>query len=226
MKKRSSSMQTTAPGAFFGKKSPPKKADEEALRRGSSAMDTDYLAFQTPQLPKTLEGFPDLCSAIAVGDVDEVRAMLQNAKQDANVATPDGDLPLHVACMHSHTHIVTLLIQAGAHIHSMDKYGDTPLHLACRHANVRIVQLLLNELASTAIVNRRGWTALEEAEERARHDDVGSSIYHLVLEASIPKSASSKEAAEPKRTRSRTYSVSLEKDPSFVQSVISWFKKL
>ncbi|OQR80937.1 hypothetical protein ACHHYP_16980 [Achlya hypogyna] len=230
-KKRAHSLQTApAKPSFFQKvtkaKPPPKRYEDS--RSDSGSLDTHYQSFQTPVMTKTADGFSDLCTAINRGDAAEVRALLQSTRQEANLANAEGDLPLHLACMHNEAHMVTLLIEAGAHINSMDKYGDTPLHLACRHADIHIVQELLDQFASTAIVNRRGWTALEEAEERARHDNAGSPIYHVVLEASIPKAASGPgtDVAEPVRSRSRTYSVSLHKDPSFVESVISWFRKL
>ncbi|OQR97761.1 hypothetical protein THRCLA_06871 [Thraustotheca clavata] len=168
-----------------------------------------------------------LCNAIKLGNVNEVQSCLENSKYEANLPSSEGDLPLHLACIKSQKQIVEMLIDAGAHINSMDKNGDTPLHLACRYADDRIVEMLLKEFASTALVNQRGWTALEEAEERARRDDMGSRIYHIVMEASIPTAPTKdKEIAEPTRTRSRTYSVSLQKNQSFLESVVAWFRKL
>lgn len=63
------------------------------------------------------------------GSLDIVRQLL-NYGANPNLRDCVGNLPIHLAIIASHVPVVTLLLEAGTDIHSLDMNGKTVLHLA------------------------------------------------------------------------------------------------
>ncbi|XP_062923046.1 ankyrin repeat domain-containing protein 27 isoform X2 [Mobula hypostoma] len=61
-----------------------------------------------------------------------------------NSANQDGFTPLHVAALHGHFELVSLLLRHGANVNTKNSNNSTPLHLACQHSDLQIVKYLLN----------------------------------------------------------------------------------
>ncbi|MGH0147398.1 UNVERIFIED_CONTAM: hypothetical protein FKN15_059806 [Acipenser sinensis] len=73
-----------------------------------------------------------------------------------NISNQDGFTPLHVAALHGHASLVSLLIGNGANINAQNAQSATPLHLACQNSH-------LQSGASLNVANNQGNTALHEA---------------------------------------------------------------
>ncbi|RXM35953.1 Ankyrin repeat domain-containing protein 27 [Acipenser ruthenus] len=73
-----------------------------------------------------------------------------------NISNQDGFTPLHVAALHGHASLVSLLIGNGANINAQNTQSATPLHLACQNSH-------LQSGASLNVANNQGNTALHEA---------------------------------------------------------------
>uniref|UniRef100_UPI00398EA006 ankyrin repeat domain-containing protein 27 isoform X1 n=1 Tax=Pristiophorus japonicus TaxID=55135 RepID=UPI00398EA006 len=61
-----------------------------------------------------------------------------------NSANQDGFTPLHVAALHGHFDLVSLLLRHGANVDMKNSHNSTPLHLACQHNDLQVVKYLLN----------------------------------------------------------------------------------
>ncbi|XP_069757889.1 ankyrin repeat domain-containing protein 27 isoform X2 [Narcine bancroftii] len=61
-----------------------------------------------------------------------------------NSANQDGFTPLHVAALHGHFDLISLLLCHGADVNMKNLHNSTPLHLACQHTDLQIVKYLLN----------------------------------------------------------------------------------
>lgn len=60
-----------------------------------------------------------------------------------NISNEDGFTPLHVAALHGHTELVSLLLRHGANICLKTANHATPLHLACQNSHIQVVKCLL-----------------------------------------------------------------------------------
>ncbi|XP_048461495.1 ankyrin repeat domain-containing protein 27 isoform X2 [Rhincodon typus] len=80
-----------------------------------------------------------------------------------NSANQDGFTPLHVAALHGHFDLVSLLLRHGANVNMKNSHNATPLHLACQHNDLQIVQYLLNYNAKLNKKDLYGNTSLLHA---------------------------------------------------------------
>ncbi|MGH0115805.1 UNVERIFIED_CONTAM: hypothetical protein FKN15_046990 [Acipenser sinensis] len=60
-----------------------------------------------------------------------------------NISNQDGFTPLHVAALHGHAPLVSLLIGKGANINAQNAQSAMPLHLACQNSHLQVVTSLL-----------------------------------------------------------------------------------
>ncbi|XP_063053724.1 ankyrin repeat domain-containing protein 27 isoform X2 [Engraulis encrasicolus] len=60
-----------------------------------------------------------------------------------NSSSADGFTPLHVAALHGHLTLVTLLTRHGATVNARNSQGATPLHLACQNSHLQVTMSLL-----------------------------------------------------------------------------------
>uniref|UniRef100_A0A8C6TUZ4 Ankyrin repeat domain 27 (VPS9 domain) n=1 Tax=Neogobius melanostomus TaxID=47308 RepID=A0A8C6TUZ4_9GOBI len=60
-----------------------------------------------------------------------------------NSSNVDGFTPLHVAALHGHSALVSLLIRHGANVNARTNQSATPLHLASQNSHIQVVRFLL-----------------------------------------------------------------------------------
>ncbi|XP_050548255.1 ankyrin-1 isoform X2 [Daktulosphaira vitifoliae] len=111
--------------------------------------------------------------AARVKDGDRCALMLLKSGAGPNVATDDGQTPVHVASKHGNLITLQLLLDDGGDPLFKNKIGETPLHLACRSCQADIVERLINfvktkqgdEIANSYVnsVNEDGASALHYA---------------------------------------------------------------
>jgi ankyrin repeat protein len=87
----------------------------------------------------------DLTIAAALGDLDDVRRMLDKSPSLIGEARPSGRRPLSTAIEFRHDDIARLLLERGAHPQwdEPDAPHGTALHVAARMGNLAMVKLLL-----------------------------------------------------------------------------------
>ena len=87
----------------------------------------------------------DLTIAAALGDVGQVRQMLDAEPMRIRDARPSGRRPLSAAVQFGHEEVVRLLLDRGADVHGPEPGAPqgTSLHLAAQAGNRRLVELLL-----------------------------------------------------------------------------------
>lgn len=106
----------------------------------------------------------DLHQAVAGGDVEEVRALL-DAGLDPNMRDATGETMLHrfAAMPTRNLGTARLLVARGAEIDAQNGLGTTPLMEAVRRQRWDYVNFLLNEGADVTVRNANGDTALQRA---------------------------------------------------------------
>ncbi|OAY64631.1 tankyrase [Ananas comosus] len=119
-----------------------------------------------------------LAEAAQRGDVDALRAALDNYTGSIDDPVEDGDTVLHLACLYGHLSCVQLLLERGASLESKDEEGAIPLHDACAGGFSEIVQRILDFAGNPDCVMRmlntvdaEGDTPLHHA-ARGEHLDV------------------------------------------------------
>jgi ankyrin repeat protein len=111
----------------------------------------------------------DLFSAVAIGDLDEVRRLLKVRPETAESRAPDGYPALHFAVAMNDKSIVVELLNAGCAVDLPNKSdrtgepGGTPLGCAAFLGRYGIAQLLLNAGANVNALTNRKSTPLHEA---------------------------------------------------------------
>ncbi|XP_042336801.1 ankyrin repeat domain-containing protein 27 isoform X2 [Sceloporus undulatus] len=64
-----------------------------------------------------------------------------------NVTNQEGQTPLHIAALHGHDDLVTLLLKLGADVGAKDANHTVPLHLACQNGHLEVVKCLIENNA-------------------------------------------------------------------------------
>lgn len=60
-----------------------------------------------------------------------------------NVSNQDGFTPLHMAALHGHSDLVSLLLKHGASISAKNAEHAVPLHLACQKGHSQVMEPLI-----------------------------------------------------------------------------------
>ncbi|XP_051548331.1 ankyrin repeat domain-containing protein 27-like isoform X2 [Myxocyprinus asiaticus] len=84
-----------------------------------------------------------LCQCSNCEPTQKKIARLQPDGLGVNSSSVDGFTPLHVAALHGHTTLVSLLTRHGANINARNNQSATPLHLACQNSHIQVVSALL-----------------------------------------------------------------------------------
>ena len=106
----------------------------------------------------------DLITAIALGDVEQVAAMLKANPDRVREKDSQGMLPLQRAVAMGHRPIVEILLQAGADVNGVGQYGRTPLHEAAFWGRLEMVRLLLDRGANADVKSQGEVTLVSEIE--------------------------------------------------------------
>ena len=105
-------------------------------------------------------------SAVRSGDVEKVRAVLNNhSKCIINCTDSSGLTPLHYACMEGNLYVVRALIsEFKADINALNHENNTPLHVAALGGKEKVVHVLIEEFdCDTSIKGALGRSLLHSA---------------------------------------------------------------
>lgn len=122
----------------------------------------------------------EIVDAATVGDEMRLREMLEDDSTLANVYSPDGWTPLHLAAHFDHINAARWLLDAGADVHARSKndLANQPLHAAAAgRASVEMLKLLLDAGAEVNAREHGGFTPLQQCAENG-----GLAAIKLLLE--------------------------------------------
>ncbi|NUQ62975.1 MAG: ankyrin repeat domain-containing protein [Pirellulales bacterium] len=111
----------------------------------------------------------DLFSAVAIGDVEQVRALLAQDPKRANTLGHDGYPAIHFAIDMNHRAMVTALLTAGCDVNLRNKSdytgwkGETPLHTAASWGRTEIAAQLIAAKADVNAIDEHHCTPLHGA---------------------------------------------------------------
>jgi hypothetical protein len=98
-----------------------------------------------------------LTQAVTSGDAGQVKALLANGA-DANERTGGGQTPLILATIFGHTHLIPLLLDAGADPQLRDNLGLNTVDWAQRRGATEVLEVLSNKGNRTARTETRAQT--------------------------------------------------------------------
>lgn len=79
---------------------------------------------------------------VALGNLDEVKKMMQQKPDLVNFRDYDRRTPLHVAASEGYLELCLLLVENGAHLNRSDRWGGSPLDDAHRHRHQLVFHYL------------------------------------------------------------------------------------
>ena len=82
-----------------------------------------------------------LFSAVASGDLDEVKRLVLDCGVDPKIKDYDGRTPLHYAAEGGNIDVVKLLLEHGADPNVKNNFDETPLHYAAEGGHLDVVKL-------------------------------------------------------------------------------------
>ena len=97
------------------------------------------------------------------GDLDGVKAAVENGADIEEQGEFLGGTALHDACLTGYFSITDYLIQRGAEVNCTDKYGWLPIHYACGEGHLDIVKLLISKGSDFTSTDEYGVTTLNLA---------------------------------------------------------------
>jgi len=131
------------------------------------------------------QGAPDpksprdmLLEAVALGNSNSVKAILDLQGHMLKTPAPGEKNPLHRAIMLNEPGIVRMLLEHGAPVQEPDSSGATPLHMAVFDNNPAMVELLLAHGADIEATDRYGATALILAAREGHADTADILLKH------------------------------------------------
>ena len=104
-----------------------------------------------------------LLAAVLKGDLDGVKAAVENGGDIKERLGLGKTTVLHYACRWGYFSITELLIQRGAEVNCGDRVGNLPIHSACWDGNLEIVKLLISKGSDFTSTNGNGHTPLDIA---------------------------------------------------------------
>ncbi len=100
-----------------------------------------------------------------MGDLEEIRRLLEEEGASVDQKFPLGRTPLICASMDGNVEAVRLLLEKGAAVDIRGAFGNTALHWAASHDRSEVASVLLRAGASMSIKNDSGETAMDLALE-------------------------------------------------------------
>ncbi|XP_049330510.1 ankyrin repeat domain-containing protein 27 isoform X2 [Astyanax mexicanus] len=116
--------------------------DVEMVRYLLEWLDEEPEEDEKAEMPDKTELCHPLCQCPNCEPTQKL-STLQSDGLGVNSSSVDGFTPLHVAALHGHTALVSLLIRHGANINSRNGQSATPLHLACQNSHIQVVTSLV-----------------------------------------------------------------------------------
>ena len=102
-------------------------------------------------------------AAAEKGDLDGVKAAVENGADIEKRGGRWKGAGLHYACWGGYFSMVDYLIQRGAEVNSRDKKGWLPIHCACCNGHLDTVKLLIRKGSDFTSTNNYGHTPLHIA---------------------------------------------------------------
>ncbi len=124
--------------------------------------------YQQPAIARLLVKYGaslDIFEASAVGELDQVRFLIQADPADVNAVAPDGFQPLGLAAFFGHLDVAEYLIEKGAEPSSAshNPLKVMPLHSAAAGNWPEMVRLLITHGAPVNVQQAEGFTPLHSA---------------------------------------------------------------
>lgn len=141
-----------APAAPQAQTPPPASSPPQAAPPAPPA------AFKGTPLARTVDA--GLGAAIANGDFESARKMIERGADLEIKDSGAGASPLHFAVMKGNRPIVELLVARGADVNSRTRNGTTPLHTAVLYARLEIAEFLVGKGANVNAESVSGATPL------------------------------------------------------------------
>uniref|UniRef100_A0A8C3GK54 Ankyrin repeat domain 27 n=1 Tax=Cairina moschata TaxID=8855 RepID=A0A8C3GK54_CAIMO len=85
-----------------------------------------------------------LCQCSKCGPAQKKFARIPTNGLGVNVSNQDGFTPLHMAALHGHSELVSLLLKHGASVSAKNAQHAVPLHLACQKGHFQVVKCLMD----------------------------------------------------------------------------------
>jgi uncharacterized protein len=117
----------------------------------------------------------DVFEAAAIGDVERLRAILDDDPSLVNEWSEDGFTPLHFAAFFGHPEAARLLAERGADLEARSTNEQfaldaRPLHSAAAAGEREVCEVLLDAGADVNAVQHGGYTALLEARQNGNEE--------------------------------------------------------
>jgi ankyrin repeat protein len=103
---------------------------------------------------------PPLSTAAKDGNLEWVKALIDDKKADVNFKGDYGYTALHWAAYQGYAPIAQVLIERGALVNPVDENGNTPLLLATQRGYVDVVAVLIAHGADVNVRDKSNWTPL------------------------------------------------------------------
>ena len=97
---------------------------------------------------------------------------------DANIASADGNSPMHRAVSNGFFYIAKRLVEKGSDVNLQNKEGITPLFLGVKNKHEQLIKLLIENEADVTIGYKENYT---ERIQLVRGKDKGRAAWHYVL---------------------------------------------
>ncbi len=114
--------------------------------------------------------FDAVINLVATGNVDKLRRVIEKNPEAVHLLNPNGLPLIHRAVMTDKTETVSILIDAGAKLDSVDGLRRTPLHVAAGWSTLAMVELLWKKGANPKATTERGDTPLDFANDNFYQD--------------------------------------------------------
>ncbi|XP_071612877.1 ankyrin repeat domain-containing protein 27 isoform X3 [Heliangelus exortis] len=85
-----------------------------------------------------------LCQCSKCGPAQKKFGRISASGLGVNVSNQDGFTPLHMAALHGHSELVSLLLKHGASVSAKNGKHAVPLHLACQKGHFQVVKCLMD----------------------------------------------------------------------------------
>ncbi|XP_075290076.1 ankyrin repeat domain-containing protein 27 isoform X3 [Opisthocomus hoazin] len=118
----------------------------ETFSRGSSvsSLSSASTDIRQEEVKNSYKEVEKLLRAVADGDLEMKFARVSANGLGVNVSNQDGFTPLHMAALHGHSELVSLLLKHGASISAKNAKQAVPLHLACQKGHFQVVKCLMD----------------------------------------------------------------------------------
>ena len=124
---------------------------------------------------------------------------------------PDLNAALDSAARLGHSNDISILLDKGAHILTLNQLGDTPLHTAARSGHINVICFLLDKGAHVNLHNKEDWlTPLHEAVLFGKTDvicfllDMEANVKILGIDGATPLKLAKKIQAKHRSINNKT----------------------